>query len=143
MSNKTIRKVGLRVREVLAALDAVGPCSSWHAGKLTPHIAPANVDKYLTRAVGLQLATVDRSGTPKVFAVVPGWQVLVDMRGHFDYQAGKVRALREPEPVTPLVREPVASPVDNWPRPVAPVLPALADLHPLYSVWAKPLLFIR
>ena len=78
--NKTKKIIGKRIREVLQAQEQLGTGSSWSTAKLTPHIAPTNVDKYLERACGLGFASVDRSQRPKTYTVRPDWRELIAER---------------------------------------------------------------
>jgi hypothetical protein len=43
-----------------------------------PPVVPANVGKYCSRAVGMQLLTVDRTKHPMEFQVVPDWREKVE-----------------------------------------------------------------
>ena len=107
--------IGERIQQVLAALEPVQPCGSGPLANLVPHIDQRNLNKYLNRAVGLGLAKIDRTAKPSQFEVLPDWRHLL---------LGSTRTAK--------LRLDVPTPVP---------VPALADLHPLYAVWAKPLLF--
>lgn len=145
MYQKKPRKVGRRIPEVLAALALLGQDTSWNVAKLLPGDDPTNVGKYLSRAVGLGLATVDRGCGPALFACVPGWHELVLARGgnlaDSDQSVVKTKAApasktwewKKPgRAVTPFAIVGGGSPVFTR-APAA--LPNPAELHPLYSVW--------
>lgn len=120
------------IPSVLNALEQVQPATNWMVAKLVPWHEPSNVGKYLSRAVGLGLATVDRSYARAIFACVPGWRELVAERG------GVVPDL--PEAARPVLAKPVpvrrTCQVPGFGVALAPrTMPTAAELHPLYTVW--------
>lgn len=142
MYQKKPRKVGRRIPEVLAALALLGQDTSWNVAKLLPGDDPTNVGKYLSRAVGLGLATVDRGCGPAMFACVPGWHELVAVRGGgLATSTTQAKAARDAPAVVKHMPKPNADGhgvIPNYVpqfsrRPAA--LPNPAELHPLYSVW--------
>ena len=68
------RSVGNRIREVLAIVEGGAVTTTQIRPLMNPPVAPANVGKYCSRAVGMQLLTVDRSKFPMEFQVVPDWR---------------------------------------------------------------------
>lgn len=80
---RTGRSVGQRIRQVCAIAASIGPCTYKQVYAQMTDIALPNASKYLSRAVGLGLMTVERSerpgkGHPAIFTVVPGWELLLD-----------------------------------------------------------------
>lgn len=80
MLNKAGRPVGARIREALEILDRIGPARAVEVCAHMDNVQPSNAGKYCSRAVGLGLATVDRSGSWPVFAVAPSWRELAAAR---------------------------------------------------------------
>jgi hypothetical protein len=70
------RPIGHRIRQVCEAIEQAGrPCTTADLAPHMPGVERPNIDKYCSRAVGLQLLRVDRSARPKRYTVVPGWQL--------------------------------------------------------------------
>ena len=78
------RTVGVHIRRICKMLEILGP-----SGGATIHdhlhgVTREQIGKYLGRAVGLGLATVERGlgsrSNYNVYTVVPGWQEMVDQR---------------------------------------------------------------
>lgn len=80
MLNNAGRRVGARVREALDILERIGPARAVEVSSHMDGVEPNNAGKYCIRAVGLRLATVDRSGTWPVYAAAPGWRERIDAR---------------------------------------------------------------
>jgi hypothetical protein len=73
-----MRPVGQHIRAVLAILDDHGPMTYRETWAHYPCVEMTNVRKYLSRAVAMGLATVDREAFPSRFSVIPGWRAIVD-----------------------------------------------------------------
>lgn len=69
-----MRAVGQRIILAMQLLEREGPCGYRLISSYMDFVQKENVAKYLSRAVGLGLATVDRSSGVKVFEAVPGWR---------------------------------------------------------------------
>lgn len=73
------RKVGARIREVLEITEQMGVANSTVIRRqMSGFVEFSNVCKFCSRAVGLQLLTVDRSKRPMEFRVVPGWREKIE-----------------------------------------------------------------
>lgn len=73
------RPIGERIREVLTIAEEMGGATAtqirpWMNGPMEL----SNAAKYCSRAVGLQLMTVDREAKPMVFRPVEGWRDLIE-----------------------------------------------------------------
>jgi hypothetical protein len=75
------RPIGRRIKQVFEVVEKFGPCSAAQVHKHMPEIDIENVHKYCSRAVGLRLLDVDRSGFPKVFRIVDKSVVNVALPG--------------------------------------------------------------
>ena len=64
------RPIGRRIKQVSEIVEKFGPCSAAQVHKHMQEVNIENVHKYCSRAVGLRLLDVDRSGRPKIFRVV-------------------------------------------------------------------------
>lgn len=64
------RKVGARILRCCEIVEQLGPSTARQVSAHMPEIDIENVHKYCSRAVGLRLLDVDRSGFPKVFRIV-------------------------------------------------------------------------
>jgi hypothetical protein len=64
------RPIGRRIKQVSEIVEKFGPCSAAQVHKHMQEVNIENVHKYCSRAVGLRLLDVDRSGFPKVFRIV-------------------------------------------------------------------------
>ena len=64
------RPIGRRIRQIAEIVEKLGPSSAAQVHQHIQEIDIENVHKYCSRAVGLQLLSVDRSGRPKIFRVV-------------------------------------------------------------------------
>ncbi|MBK5204344.1 MAG: hypothetical protein JJD98_02735 [Polaromonas sp.] len=73
------RRYGAHIPALCEIVEVIGPCSTGEVYAFSTAMTRPNVEKYCTRAVGLGLMTVDRSGRLKQWSVVPGWRDLIDV----------------------------------------------------------------
>lgn len=67
------RTVGTRIIAACSEVERRGVCSQSDVTAVM-QIEPSNVGKYLSRAVGLGLLSIDRTTRPHSYAVIPGWR---------------------------------------------------------------------
>jgi hypothetical protein len=87
------RPVGKRILQCRDFIERIGPSTAAQVHQHIQEIDIENVHKYCSRAVGLRLLSVDRSGRPKIFRVV-------------DKSVANVEPGPEPEPVPEIMPEP-------------------------------------
>ena len=75
------RPIGRRIRQIAEIVEKLGPSSAAQVHQHIQEIDIENVHKYCSRAVGLRLLDVDRSGFPKVFRIVDKSVVNVALPG--------------------------------------------------------------
>lgn len=67
-------RVGKRILFALEMCESLGAITSSHLFKEWADQHQTNCHKYLSRAVGLRLMTVDRTTYPHTFSLVEGWR---------------------------------------------------------------------
>ena len=94
------RPFGEQLRSALRVVDAQGP--STYAQVDVDGLARQNVHKVLSRGVGLGLLTTDRSVRPRTFAVVSGWEEMLEHHSTTRVKVYKPRGPRKPKPAPPV-----------------------------------------
>ncbi len=72
----TGRPIGQQIRDVVAIVSEQG-ASNYRQVQL-PSVDQININKIMSRAVGLGLMTTDRTQRPRTFTAVPDWQDRLD-----------------------------------------------------------------
>jgi len=88
-----MRPVGQRIILAMQLLEREGPCGYRVISDYMNFVQKENVAKYLSRAVGLGLATVDRSRGVKMFSAVDGWRD--NLHQHSTTRSKPVKAVKD------------------------------------------------